>query len=255
MYISFSIVKFLIAIVFGAICGGLSGLFITRSHFQEMIKIQDNDEDLSFYSGGQMSKYGSEFQSSVDKRRKKLASENAKFIAMLVGAVVAWALVVVLLFTQSTGVGPKRDAVANLGQGEIAEDENKTVKIKTLPVMLDADGRLVVPYEITNKSTMTMKNSSITVLVNNNEVSCFKGTLVEGSSEAEPKIKEIEEPIVGGSTEKYYIVIDTTSLKKAGVKSVSKVSMTFVTYTENFENNGAIENETSLTIVQNVVNQ
>lgn len=102
---------------------------------------------------------------------------------------------------------------------------------------------------------MTMKNSSITVLVNNNEVSCFKGTLEEGSSEAEPKIKEIEEPIVGGSTEKYYIVIDTTSLKKAGVKSVSKVSMTFVTYTENFENNGAIENETSLTIVQNVVNQ
>ena len=252
IHVSFSLLKLLLGVVFGAVCGYVSGLFITRSRFAESLIIEDNEEDMTFYSNAQMDNYGNDFYNFTEKRRKKQASEKIRYIAMTAMAFLTFVIVLVFLIVKGGGFGGNRKALVELGQGESATAENPIVTIVIKPITKDAEGRVVIPYEITNKTNKPLKTASVVGAVNGVEITCSK------EKESEPgsnKLVSFDEPVVGWESASYYVVLDSTEMRKAGLKKINNVSLTFATYTEDFENGNAKENETYLTITEDIVNQ
>lgn len=255
MIVSFSIVKLLLGIVFGVVCGCVSGLFITRSNFEAMTKIEDNDEDMTFYSNEQMNRYGSDFYNFTEKRRKKLAQDNLKYIIATAVTAVLWVGVLVFLINAGGGFGGNKKAIVELGVGETAYNENQVVKITLQPVMKDDKGRVCIPYEITNYTDKPLRVASVESRVNSSGVGCTREKKDNSVQDGSLKLLATDEPIIPGSTVINYVVLNSTELNKTGISKIESITLTFVTNTEDVENNGAVENETTLAITENVVNQ
>lgn len=252
MHVYFSITKLLLGLLFGAVCGLVSGLFLTRSTYVKMTDIDENDLDMTDYSVPQMNQYDTEFLSFSERRRKAEKTELLKYIGMTAGAFLVWVLVLVFLFTSSENVTPKK-VIANIGIGETVSTSNAIVDIVMNPITVDADGRAVVPYTITNKTEFSLNTLAVTANVNGKNIECFRAKEVESEESGELKLAETSEPVVKGTTATFYVVLDSKSMKSEKVSDINVVSITFDTCTINHDNGAAQENETKETLAQKVV--
>lgn len=253
MSIYFSVTKLLLGLLFGAVCGFISGLFLTRSTFSKMTEIDENDLDMTDYSVPQMNQYDTEFFTFSERRRKAEKSELMKYIGMTAAAFVVWVLVLVFLFASSKTIAPKK-VIANIGTGESASISNSIVDIQMQPITVDSEGRAVVPYSITNKTGLSLETLALVANVNGHEVECSRAKVVESEdASTELKLIETDDPVVQGATETFYVVLHSDSLKKNKISEINVVSIMFDTCTIDFDNGSARENETRETLAQQVV--
>lgn len=252
MHVYFSISKLLIGLLFGAVCGFVSGLFLTRSTYAKMTDIDENDLDMTDYSVPQMNQYDTEFLSFSERRRSAEKAELLKYIGMTAGAFLVWVLVLVFLFTSSENVTPKK-VIANIGVGETVSTSNQVVDIVMNPIAVDAEGRAVVPYSITNKTDLPLNTVALTANVNGKNIECFRAKQVESEDASELKLEETSEPVVPGATGDFYVVLDSKSMKSEKISDINVVSVIFETCTVDHENGAVQENGTKEQLSQKVV--
>jgi len=253
MQIYFSITKLLLGLLFGAVCGFVSGLFLTRSTYSQMTEIDENDKDMTDYSASQLNQYDTEFRSFSERIHKAEKSEFLKYVGMTAGAFLVWILVLVFLFASSKTIAPKK-VIANIGVGESGFDSNIVVDIAMDPVTVDSEGRAVIPYTITNKTDLSLETLAIIVNVTGRGVECFSEKAVEGAESGELQLEAIadNEPVVKGTTATYYVVLDSKSLKQNKISDIETINITFDTCTIDFENGNTRANETQIQMSQKV---